>query len=542
MTASCARSVFAVLVVLATATTCRAADWTYVVQPGDNPWTLTERFLDGMQYWPKIQRYNRIRDPYRIAPGTVLRMPEEWLRAEPLAVQVASVSRDAWVFRVDARTEPLTLATPIGGNDRIRTAPDATLELRFADGSQVRVLGDSELRIRRHVRYANTDMFDTRVELVRGRTVNLPRTTSGSAGRFEIHTPAAISSVRGTRFRVGVDGPQATSETLEGIVRVANSAGEITLGPATGTVALAGQPPLAAVPLLPAPDLSALPALVERSPIAFRVPSLRDAAGYRLQLSVDPAFGTVLQDAVFATPVLQASPVPDGDYYVLVRGIDERRIEGLDAVARLRLNAEPEPPVLIEPTPNALLVDPRPRFRWAQVPGASGYRFELATTPELASPMIDQPALTANELAPDQDLPLGTWYWRVTASDRDGPGPRGPVQQLRRIPPAPSIEAPTISEDALTLRWAADAPGSRYRVQIAGNAQMSEPLVDEVRDAPEIVLPRPRPGNYYMRVRVRYADGAEGPFGRTQQFELPAPPPDKPWWLLIPFLLLLLTL
>lgn len=50
-------------------------EWRYVVKSGDNPWSITERLLDGMKYWPLVQKHNGIVDPRNIPPGTELRIP-----------------------------------------------------------------------------------------------------------------------------------------------------------------------------------------------------------------------------------------------------------------------------------------------------------------------------------------------------------------------------------------------------------------------------------------------------------------------------------
>jgi len=46
-----------------------AKDWIYTVRPRDNPWNLTERYLKGLQYWPKLQQLNHITDPCTFRRG-----------------------------------------------------------------------------------------------------------------------------------------------------------------------------------------------------------------------------------------------------------------------------------------------------------------------------------------------------------------------------------------------------------------------------------------------------------------------------------------
>lgn len=61
------------------------------MQSGDNPWSLTERYLAGIKYWPRIQTLNRIADPEHMPPGTRLRIPVEWLRRVDAIAKVTTV-------------------------------------------------------------------------------------------------------------------------------------------------------------------------------------------------------------------------------------------------------------------------------------------------------------------------------------------------------------------------------------------------------------------------------------------------------------------
>ncbi|MGB7987852.1 MAG: LysM domain-containing protein [Candidatus Methylophosphatis roskildensis] len=67
------------LLLLAAPLPCVADDVPHVVHQGENPWTISMRYLRSMVLWPRLVSYNRIADPLRIAPGTVLQIPEGWL-------------------------------------------------------------------------------------------------------------------------------------------------------------------------------------------------------------------------------------------------------------------------------------------------------------------------------------------------------------------------------------------------------------------------------------------------------------------------------
>ena len=138
---------------------------------------------------------------------------------------------------------------------------------------------------------------------------------------------------------------------LEGGVRVANNTARVELGPRMGTMAVTGRAPTPPTPLLAAPDLSSLPTEFGQVPFAFSVPPLAGAARYRLQIAASAEFSTLLEDAVFESPLLRGPALADGTYYLRLRGIDARQLEGMDAERGITINARPEPPFLSEPPP-----------------------------------------------------------------------------------------------------------------------------------------------------------------------------------------------
>jgi hypothetical protein len=157
-------------------------------------------------------------------------------------VQVIAVSGEVSIMaRPNQALIPLEPDAAVQVGDVLRTAPGGGVELRFADGSRMFLRGDSELRLEQSDRVPNTDLVRSRVKIPRGRSESRVRSFKESGGRFEIDTPAAVTSVRGTHFRVGVAEAQAYTEVLEGGVRVANPAAGVDVGARTGTVAMAGR-------------------------------------------------------------------------------------------------------------------------------------------------------------------------------------------------------------------------------------------------------------------------------------------------------------
>ena len=189
------------------------------VRPGDSLWLLSNRDLTDGGLLPELQRLNAIADPGNLRPGSVLRIPVGWLRTPPLGVEVLYVRGTVEVFHAGAaRAAPLRVEMQLGAGDRVRTGADSTATLRFADGSRLLLQADSELALDRVSTSGGRLIVDSNARLEDGR-IDV-RTPAGSG--FRVRTPAAVTSVRGTRFRIGMAREEALqrTEVVEGLVAV----------------------------------------------------------------------------------------------------------------------------------------------------------------------------------------------------------------------------------------------------------------------------------------------------------------------------------
>ncbi|MCP5145978.1 MAG: FecR domain-containing protein [Gammaproteobacteria bacterium] len=518
-----------------------AVEWTYTVKPGDNPWNITTRMLAGIQYWPRIQALNDIRDPLHMPPGMRLRIPQEWLRPQTVTARVATMRGDATLTRAsDGSTIALQAGAVLATGDLVRTATQTSVTLEFGDGSRVLVHPESALRLTSLRRFQNTPLYETELHLESGRVENEVRPLGGEPGRFEITTPAAITSVRGTDFRIGAEDAATLAEVTEGGVGVTAASNRVDVPAGFGTKAVANEPPRPPVQLLPAPATDDIPTLFERRNAAMVVPTVAGAAGYRLQVAPDGAFNQLLQNDTFTTPTLRLGNLADGDYVLRLRAIDAQGIEGLNADHVFRLNAIPEPPLVIAPAPGAILTDERPAMRWAESVDNPSYHLQLATDDAFNDLVLDVENIAQPAFTPADALAPGIYYWRLQATTaNDGTGPFGDAQQFRRIPPAPGLSAPEIAAKEMVVRWQAGDEGDRYEFQLARDEDFDRIIVSEMAATPGITLPRPRHGTYYMRVRTLFADGIEGPFGTPQKMQVPVKPVPG-WAIILPFFLFLL--
>lgn len=533
----------ALLFLISTISHVSASEWIYTVRPGDNLWDLAEDFLVDMRYWRKLQSLNGVTDPEHMKPGSTLRIPLEWTLIQPAR---ATVKRYSGEVKVNlASTGDQQAVSPnmvLQTGDKITTGKGSSVTLEFADGSVLILREDSELKLEVMESYGDEDVYNTQLQLDRGRTDNRVNPYKKPGSRFEIHTPSASAAVRGTVYRVNAtDLTSTSSEVLEGEVSIANDLGQESIAEGYGTVARKDAPPLPPVLLLPAPDLSGVPDLIERLPLRIKLPEVPGAAAYRIQITTDPGFQSLNHDGISTSSIAQLAELADGDYLLRVRGIDNNRLEGHDSLNKFTLNARPEPPFAVTPQPDAAVPPDFRAFSWTENAAISQYHFQVADNPEFNQPVVDTADHKGSALTLDQPLAPGNWFWRVAATSTvEGKGPFGDAQPFRVMKPGPQAEPPAMNEDEITFRWSAGEENDQYQIQVARDDSFETLLIDEKLSLPEFVMPRPdQPGTLYMRTRLIGADGFEGAWSSPQSLVIPD---ERPLWLMgiVPLLIFLL--
>jgi hypothetical protein len=520
-----------------------AQEWLYTVRPGDTLWHLSEVYLRRAEDWRRLQALNGVADPQNLPPGMRLRIPIAWMKVQPVPARLIAVHGRAEVVRFGSTVaESVGVTTALTAGDSLAVGADSSATVEFADGSRMLLGAESAIVLDSLSVSHGAAFIDTRVRLINGRSEVGARPSEGGVIRFEITTPAAVSAVRGTDFRVGIQdaGESARTEVLTGAVAVTGRARTLQVPGGFGTVVRAGAPPGAPRPLLPPPDLSALPAILDRIPFALEVPAVAGAAGYRWQLAADPSFAPVLFDRATTTNRVTGLSFAEGSYVIRVRAIDALGLEGADGTAGIVVDARPEPPLLIDPPPDGFIPDGKPGFRWSEPEDAGSYRLQIARGEDFARPVADIADLGAARYSPDSPLDAGEYRWRVATVDRRGDqGPFSDPQHFRVPLPGPAPAAPESKDDTLIFRWSGGAEGERFRFQMARDRDFDDRIADLIVAQPRADIPRPAGGRYYIRVARIEPSGEEGAFGVTQKIFVET---DLYWLLLLPVIGVLLTL
>lgn len=521
----------------------RANEWIYRMQQGDNLWNLTERHLTDLKFVIPLQRLNHIQNPFQIPPGTEIRIPIQWTRQQSSSALVLRVSGEAQLKRQGlAQPLPVVDGMQIFPGDAISTGEDAFVTFEFADQSILRLQDNSELRFERLEILGNSAVVSTEVNLRKGRTESLVPKNSPVNSRFRIITPSAVSSVRGTDFRVETkDDHKSMSEVIGGLVQVSNQHQSIRIPSGFGVVAEANSNSLQSVPLLPPPDLSETPSLYERIPLNIPVKPLLRANGYRAQIALDEGFKQLITDFDTANLPIKGGELPDGDYWLRIRGRDALGLEGLEAKLPIRVNARPEPPFIIAPQRDAVVESQSPELQWAYQPEVAHYIISITRkNRDFSTPIIYESEVKGNRYQLNQVLEPGDYLWKIAAvSAVEGMGPYNEPLSFRIPVPGPALESTNVGDQNISFSWAVTESGQYSHFQFARDEDFKQLVVDTLVYESKITLPRQDSGRYYLRIKIIEADGTQGSFSPAQIIEIPS---KYPYWLflLLPLIGLLL--
>lgn len=510
-------------------------EWVYRVKPGDTLIGIADAYLANPRNWPKLQSLNRVADPKRLIPGRALRLPVTLLKRDAAVAEVIHIQ--GVVSRTPKKGPPQSVAAGarLETGDTIETGSEASASLRFVDGSRLLLTQNTKVTLAEMILFGKTGMARTMLELHRGSLDTRVATQQKPAARYEIRSRALNLAVRGTEFRAHVDDANQTArgEVLGGEVQASGTRGKaINLSPGFGMVATPGEALRTPQRLPRAPDLSSQPGLLQHVPLHFEWPAEAGAAQYRAQVFEGRHFEQLRLDGVFTGGTAKWADLPDGRYMLRVRAIDHNGLEGANAEHEFALKARPEPPFVIAPLEGHRVYGPDVKLRWSASDAAQSYRVQLSSKADFSDLLSDLPALTPNELS--IPLPPGQYYWRVaTVAAGQDQGPYSDVQGFtqRSIPKSPALEAPQIDDTHLLFRWRAGNVGDTFQVQVARSSDFAQPILDSVVATNQSQIDRPESGTYYLRVRTIDADGFAGPFGPTQQLDVPVG--MNWWWLLL---------
>lgn len=320
--------------------------WEYTFRPGDSIWKIAKEYTTTVSNWSEIQRINKIRQgpDRKIRPGTRIVIPVSMLKLQPTPALVIALNGKVELIRANGKNDALAVGTKLFSGDRVVTKDKQSLRMQFADLSELQVLDNSEVVLDKLSHHKQTGMVDTRVRLNTG-SVNTWVEKQSPDSHYKIITPAAITAVRGTAFRLssGADNISRT-EVTEGVVAVSAGDAEKGVAQGYGIVAEKDKPLPEPVKLLPPPELSDNQ-FTDKSKLHVTWEPLDGAIYYRYQLATDNDFNKIIIDEKSEENRIELNTLAVDSYYLRVRGVDKLKLEGIDSTRGYEIK-EPPPPVV----------------------------------------------------------------------------------------------------------------------------------------------------------------------------------------------------
>lgn len=503
------------------------ADLEVRVKTGDSLYHICYPLLENPNHWPLVAARNRMRNPDLIHPGEVVRIPIELTKGVPANGRVIRVEGSAAMSRngADGIWQPLAMGQVVEEDALLKTEEKSTLELEFGNGVVLLLRPNTQIQVIRSRKQDETHFFH-RLFIETGRAVSDIRKATGVEERFDIHTPSAVASVRGTHFRASVDRVKTTRcEVLKGEVRVRGTGRSVKVAADQGTVVRQNRAPAPPKKLLPPPKPERPAEIYKQLPLEITFQRIPNSVAYHCVLSKDPESRQVVREQRIrpAEPLLLRM-LKDGAYYLKVSSIDDSGLEGRasDPIP-IRLRTDPIAPFLQEPLDGSKVHGDEAPVHWLRVPDAKSYRFQVATDRTFGHLVEDRSDVRRiyNET---KSLAAGDYCFRVASVAEDGfqSAWSDPVCfQLLPLPIAPEASPPEFKQGRMHIRWPDMGAGYRYHLQLSDEPGFSRILLDQRTERSELTLEEPeRMGKYYLRISSIDPQGYESKFSTPQSFDV----------------------
>ncbi|MGE8319272.1 MAG: FecR domain-containing protein [Comamonas sp.] len=509
-------------------------DLQHVVQPGDTLQRIAQRYLQDPQQWPELGRVNSVRNPRQLPVGSVILIPKALIGYQNATVehlqgtaQTRSGAQQPW--------QPLAVGMTLTEGDDIEVADNSNATLKLSDGSHVQIAANSQLHLQQLRQNQRSQAQQSVIELKKGGVDSAVNPSEGrTKRRFDIKTPLATTSVRGTRFSVQLtDSGSAVTAVDQGVVAVnaAHAARPAAVAAGSGLAVGADGKAGSVVRQLDAPGLQDNPAVFEDADfLTVRLGAVGGARQYQVAVARDEALQQLVYRKNFAQPTATMPAVPDGSYYVAARALDAQDIPGRPAVRAIKVKAHPVPPLYQSPAPQGLIgTDDGELVCTEGGAGIVAYRIQVAADAQFTQPLKDFQQLERCSSGL-QGLPAGNYFWRAATIRRLGDGSldQGPFakpQAFRagRNPPSLGADSLGVGDAAMSqqlqLSWPAEA-GQQFNLQLSPSAQFDGAVTEARLEQPRWTSEQLAPGDYYVRIQVLDPSGLKSKYSEPRKLSV----------------------
>lgn len=490
----------------------------YHAQRGDTLGVIAEKFTTNSNNWVQLAKLNNVKNDRAIPIGTVIVIPVSLLPDDPSNAKVAAMSGNVEVIAAAGHAIDIEIGTILTEGSIINTGNNSFLTLVLPDQSHIALPSNSRIKLAklRLARYTKSPR--TEITLLKGRVESEVSPLNKNKGRFEVRSPLAVAGVRGTNFRIRLVDDKVITEVLSGGVTVGkdNKITALTLHDGQGNITdIKGVGK--AIALLPEPHLADHPERQERATLRFTVNPVPGAHAYRAQISTDADARNIVDEVESNDNEIKFNGLDDGNYFLRIAAIDQFGLQGIPHVLAFKLKVQPEPPFNLEPKNKSR--GENVVFSWTEIANAQAYHLQVAGDAKFNQLVINEPAVKTPQFSTSKLAP-GHYFWRVativnqpTGSDQ---GPFGDSQSFILLPAVQVPKITDVVDGDLSFRWTGE-PEQKFIVEIGRDTGFSALLLTQQTSTPEITVPRPATGTYFIRVKAIDPDGYVGPFSSLQK-------------------------
>jgi hypothetical protein len=387
---------------------------TYSAKAGDTLMSIAQQWTAKSDNWVQLAKVNHINQDANIPIGTGIVIPADLLSDEPSEAQVVALSGNVTARTPDGQVIEMKVGVKLAEGAQIETGVDGFLTMSLPDASRISLPSNSRVKFSKLRMARFTKSPRTELMLLHGHVESRVSPLEASKGSYEVHTPTSVAGVRGTQFRVGVEGDTVTNEVLSGKVAVGNNRqpDALTLQGGTGNV-ITSKSVGPAIDLLPAPELDRVG--TEGAPQIHLQP-VTGARSYHVQIANDPDALNVLAESHSHDTHLKFSAVPAGSYYARISAIDRNGLEGQPRIQAVSFH----PNTALHPN-NAPFVDAyddkQVTLRWH---GDIGQEYMVQVSRDAQFSWLIFNNNTKNQEVQLPRPPFGTYYARVQIINPDG--------------------------------------------------------------------------------------------------------------------------
>ena len=132
--------------------------------------------------------------------------PQTW--AQTSVGTVGVVNGNVTIVRAN-KSIPITAGTALRVGDKLTTGPKSSMTVSLSDGSQLELNESSTLVLTEYALNPDGSRASTKLTLLGGLVRSLVEHSPSGTSNFEVHTPNAVASARGTMFDVAYHEGQA---------------------------------------------------------------------------------------------------------------------------------------------------------------------------------------------------------------------------------------------------------------------------------------------------------------------------------------------